>query len=82
MSTKGGYLPGFNALLTDSDVTSANEMLSYEGFKNALSSTIARPVSPEYSKVSDTIQVEAHKYLSSGNELDAVVKAIQDAMAQ
>jgi len=55
-------------------------MLSYEGFKNALSSTIARPVSPEYSKVSDTIQVEAHKYLSSGEGLDQAVKAIQDAL--
>ena len=80
MSTKGGYLPGFNALLTDKDVISSNDMLSYEGFKNALSSTIARPVSPEYSKVSDTIQVEAHKYLSSGEGLDQAVKAIQDAL--
>ncbi|HEY4554696.1 MAG TPA: extracellular solute-binding protein, partial [Bacillaceae bacterium] len=66
MSTQGGYLPGFNALLEDSEVQGANEMLTYEGFKKALANTIARPVSPEYSKVSDTIQVETHKYLSSG----------------
>jgi len=82
MSTQGGYLPGVNTLLEDEEVISGNDMLSYEGFKNALSSTIARPVSPEYSKVSDTIQIEAHKYLSSGEGLDAAVKTIEAAIAQ
>lgn len=82
MSIQGGYLPGFNALLEDQEVIAGNDMLSYEGFKNALSNTIARPVSPEYSKVSDTIQIEAHKYLSSGKGLDAAVEAIQAAIAQ
>lgn len=80
MSTEGGYLPGYNALLEDNDVISSNEMLSYPGFRNALASTIARPVTPEYSKVSDTIQIEAHKYLSSGEGLDQVTKAIEDAV--
>jgi multiple sugar transport system substrate-binding protein len=82
MSTEGGYLPGFNALLEDEEVIGSNDMLSYEGFKNALASTIARPVSPEYSKVSDTIQVESHKYLSSGEGLDAVVTAIEEALSE
>jgi multiple sugar transport system substrate-binding protein len=80
MSTKGGYLPGFNALLNNEEVKSANVMLSYPGFQKALSATIARPVSPEYSKTSDTIQVQAHKYLSSGAGLDEAVKAIEDAI--
>lgn len=79
MSTEGGYLPGYNALLNDSEVQSKNVMLSYPGFQKALTSTIARPVSPEYSKASDTIQVNAHKYLSSGAGLDEAVKAIEDA---
>ncbi|PLR96539.1 extracellular solute-binding protein [Bacillus sp. T33-2] len=82
MSTVGGYLPGFNALLEDQEVIKANDMLSYEGFKNALGNTIARPVSPEYSKVSDTIQVNGHKYLSSGQGLDEAVKAIEDAIKE
>lgn len=80
MSTEGGYLPGYNALLEDQEVISSNEMLSYPGFRNALASTIARPVTPEYSKVSDTIQIEAHKYLSSGEGLDQVTKAIEEAV--
>jgi multiple sugar transport system substrate-binding protein len=79
MSTEGGYLPGYNALLEDAEVKSSNVMLSYPGFQKALTTTIARPVSPEYSKASDTIQVQAHKYLSSGTGIDEAVKAIEDA---
>lgn len=82
MSTKGGYLPGFNTVLDNSEVQEANVMLTYEGFKNALSGTIARPVSPAYSKLSDTIQVQAHKFLSSGENLDSVVTAIEEALAE
>lgn len=80
MATEGGYLPGFNSLLEDADVVAGNEMLSYPGFQNALANTLARPVSPDYNAVSDTIQVEAHKYLSSGEGLDAAVSAIEEAV--
>ncbi|NRD76518.1 extracellular solute-binding protein [Bacillus sp. BRMEA1] len=80
MSIQGGYLPGYNALLNNDEVKNANALLSYPGFQKALSSTIARPVSPEYSKTSDTIQVAAHKYLSSGSGIDDAVKTIEDAV--
>jgi len=81
MSTKGGYIPGFNALLENDAVLDANDLLSFPGFQNALQDTIARPVSPDYNKVSDTIQIEAHKYLSSGDELSDVSTAIEEAVA-
>ncbi|WP_128894949.1 extracellular solute-binding protein [Longirhabdus pacifica] len=80
MSTQGGYLPGYNPLLEDSEVSASNEMLAYEGFKNALSTTIARPVSTEYSKLSDLIQIQAHKYLSSGEGLEDTVKQLEQAL--
>lgn len=80
MSTQGGYLPGFNALLEDADVVASNEMLSMEGFKNALQNTIPRPVSAEYSKLSDTIQINGHKYLSGDQDIDATVAAIEAAL--
>lgn len=80
MSTKGGYLPGYNALLNDKDIQKSNVMLTYPGFQKALSTTIARPVTPKYSKVSDTIQLAAHKYLSSGSGLDQAVSSIQSAV--
>lgn len=81
MSTKGGYIPGFNALLENDEVLQANDLLSFPGFQNALQDTIARPVSPDYNQVSDTIQIEAHKYLSSGDGLSDVSTAIEEAVA-
>ncbi|WP_010098832.1 extracellular solute-binding protein [Ornithinibacillus scapharcae] len=79
MTTEGGYLPGFNALLEDEEVIAGNEMLSYPGFQQALANTLARPVSPDYNAVSNTIQVEAHKYLSSGEGLDTAATTIEQA---
>jgi len=82
MSTNGGYLPGYNATLTDPEVLAANLLLSKEGFKNALKHTIARPVTPTYSKVSDEIQQSIHKYLSGSASLDDTVKAVQGDLAE
>jgi multiple sugar transport system substrate-binding protein len=80
MSTKGGYLPGFNELLNDPSVLAANGMLKFQGFKNAIKTTISRPVSPEYSKVSDTIQINVHKYLSGGQDINKTVSEIEKAL--
>lgn len=82
MSTKGSYLPGYNSLITDSEVVKANPLLAMDGFQNAMSTTIARPVSGDYSKVSDTIQINIHKYLTGSQEIDATAKAVQDALNQ
>lgn len=80
MSTKGSYLPGYNALITDPAVVSANPLLGMDGFKNAMKTTIARPVSGQYSKVSDTLQINIHKYLSGSQDINATAKAVQDAL--
>ncbi|HYF84169.1 MAG TPA: extracellular solute-binding protein [Clostridia bacterium] len=80
MSRKGGYLPGYNVLLNDSRVLDVNPMLKIEGFKNAVKTTISRPVSAQYSKTSDAIQVNVHKYLSGGQDLNTTVKAVQNAL--
>jgi len=80
MSTKGSYLPGYNALLKDADVSKANPLLGMEGFQKALNTTIARPVSAQYSKTSDTIQINIHKYLSGSQDIAATEKAVQDAL--
>ena len=81
MSTKGGYLPGYNATLQDANVIAANAMLSMPGFQKALLTTIARPVSSNYSQLSDTMQIAIHKYLSGGATIDDTVKAVNDALA-
>lgn len=80
MATKGGYLPGYNALLEDEEVVQSNALLASEAFQKALSTTIARPVSPEYSKISDSIQIATHKYLSTGEGLEDTVSQIEAAV--
>ncbi len=82
MSEKGGYLPGLNKMLTDERIIKADDRLGMVGFQNALKKTIARPVSAEYSKVSDTLQQAIYPYLSGSAEIDATVAAVQAALAQ
>ena len=52
------------------------------GFQNALKTTIARPVSAEYSKVSDALQQAIYPYLSGSAEIDPTVTAVEAALAQ
>lgn len=80
-STKGGYLPGYNETLQDPDVVASNELLTRPGFQKALTTTIARPVSSEYAKVSDELQQAIHRYLSGSAELDETVTAVETALA-
>lgn len=82
MSREGGYLPGVNAYLNDESVIGNDDRFTMEGFQNALKATIARPVSSEYSKVSDELQQAIHAYLNGGAALDATVTAIEAALAQ
>jgi multiple sugar transport system substrate-binding protein len=79
-ATVGSYLPGFNALLNDNEVKASNVLLTDPGFQNALKKTIARPVAENYSEVSDTIQINAHAYLSGNGDLADAVSAIEEAL--
>ena len=81
MSVQGGYLPGYNEMLSDPEVIAANAMLSMTGFQNALATTISRPVSAHYSETSDAIMNAAHAYLSGEMELSAAAEAINAALA-
>jgi len=77
MARRGGHLPGYNYLLKD--VRVENPMLLSEGLQNALKTTISRPVSSKYSKASDIIQVNVHKYLSGGQNLNTTVTNVKNA---
>lgn len=78
MSRRGGHLPGYNYLLNDKRVE--NPMLEMEGLQNALKTTISRPVSSQYSKASDAIQVNVHKYLSGGQNLNTTINNLNNAL--
>ncbi len=81
-ATVGSYMPGYNELLKDADVLKSNTLLTNEGFANALSTTIARPVVANYSEVSDTIQIKAHEFLSGNTDIDSAVEAIEAQLVQ
>ncbi|MDD3214604.1 MAG: extracellular solute-binding protein, partial [Eubacteriales bacterium] len=82
MSQQGGYLPGLNKMLTDERILASDARLSMVGFQNALKTTIARPVSAQYSTVSDALQQAIYPYLSGSAEIDATVTAVEAALAQ
>ncbi|PKM51026.1 MAG: ABC transporter substrate-binding protein [Firmicutes bacterium HGW-Firmicutes-7] len=79
-SSSNASLPGMNSLLTDAGIIEANTLLSNEGFKLALTNTIARPVVANYQEVSDQIQVAAHAYLSGSKTLEDAVTEIESAL--
>ena len=79
---KGGYVPGYNDALNDPDILEQNQLLSKEGFMKALENTIARPSSDQYDKLSDSLQIAIHKYLSGDADLDATKTEIQGLLNQ
>ncbi len=79
---EGSYLPGFNALLEDEEVLESNKLLNNEGFQKALSETISRPVVPNYSEISDKIQINTHEFLSGNGSLEDAVSGIKEALEE
>ncbi|MCD8217908.1 MAG: extracellular solute-binding protein [Clostridiales bacterium] len=78
----GGYVPGYNAYLEDADVLEANQLLTKEGFLNALENTIARPSSDNYDELSDALQISIHTYLSGEADLDTTVAEVEALLAE
>jgi len=79
---EGSYLPGYNALLEDEEVLEINKLLTNEGFTNALSNSISRPVVANYSEVSDKIQIAVHECLSDNGSLEDAVAKIEEALEE
>jgi len=80
----GGHLPVLQSLYKDADVLKANPYFAdmYDVVINAL----PRPVSPFYPKISESMQINIHKFLM--NEIDAetaienITKDIEQILAQ
>lgn len=71
-----GYIPTHSALLIDEEVFQADGILQYESVRNALMTSITRPVSPSYDELSDTIQLSVHKYLLGINDMNTTLYEI------
>ena len=81
-ATTGTHLPGLNANLSNDKVLAANPMLSDAGFNKAVSTTVSRPVSADYTAASDAIQISVHAYLAGDAELAATVEAVNTALGK
>ncbi|WP_304944360.1 extracellular solute-binding protein, partial [Vallitalea guaymasensis] len=74
---QGQHIPGYNSLLTDAEIMDSNELFKSQGYQNALDSSIVRPISDKYTTVSDTIQMNVHKYLSGAQDLGITIKELE-----
>lgn len=72
-----GNVPGLNSLLEDSGMKAANELLDKPGFLKAAESTVARPVSEEYTVRSEEAQRAVHKYLAGTVGLDETASELE-----
>lgn len=72
-----GNVPGLNSLLEDSGMKAANELLDKPGFLKAAESTVARPVSEEYTVRSEEAQRAVHKYLAGTAGLDETASVLE-----
>lgn len=60
----GGKIPAIPSLLDNKEVLKANPYFGKEGFQKAIASTVARPVAPNYQKISSIIQINVSKAIT------------------
>lgn len=75
----GGSAPTLLSVYNDSEVQK-NPLFADKGFVDGLSAAVPRPVSPIYPKLSDIMQSEISKYITSAQDLEATVKNMDTRM--
>ncbi|GGA49590.1 putative ABC transporter-binding protein [Kroppenstedtia guangzhouensis] len=78
----GGLAPTYIPLFEDSEVKSASPLFKDKNYVEGLKSAISRPVSPEYQKISDIIQVEVSKTLAGKQTPEAAVKSMEKKLQE
>jgi multiple sugar transport system substrate-binding protein len=72
------YLPTYD----DPEVQKANPLYADENFVKGVSAAIPRPVSPEYPKISEIIQVEVSKALAGKQSAEEAVKNMEQQLKE
>ena len=60
----------------------ASPLFKDENYVEALKSAVSRPVSPEYPKISDIIQMEVSKTLAGKQTPEAAVKSMEKKLRE
>ncbi|MFC4076994.1 ABC transporter substrate-binding protein [Salinithrix halophila] len=78
----GGLAPTYLPLYKDSDVKKANPLFKKDEYVKGIAAAISRPVSPEYPKISDTIQVEVSKALAGKQSPKEAIKKMDKKLKE
>lgn len=72
---EAGKIPTRKDLFNDNDILTKNPF--WKDFYNGFLTSKARPVSPVYPKISDTMQINFHKAVTGGMSIDDAVKNVE-----
>lgn len=72
---EAGKIPTRKELFDDSDILTKNPF--WKDFYNGFLTSKARPVSPVYPKISDTMQINFHKAVTGGMSIDDAVANVE-----
>lgn len=81
-ATEGGRAPTLKALYDDEKVKQAAPLFGNEEFVKVLHSAVPRPVTPNYPKISDIMQIEISKALTKKITPEEAVKNMQQKMEE
>ncbi|MDN4075475.1 ABC transporter substrate-binding protein [Fictibacillus terranigra] len=73
----GGHAPTINKLFDDAEVQKANPYFKDAGFVNALKSAVSRPVAPNYTEISDIMQIQVSKAIAKEITPEQAAKNMQ-----
>lgn len=76
-AVEGGRAPTIKALYEKPEVQKARPLFKEPFFIKTLNSTIPRPVTPNYQKISDIIQIEVSKALSNSESVEQAVQNME-----
>ncbi|HAQ07876.1 MAG TPA: ABC transporter substrate-binding protein, partial [Bacillus bacterium] len=81
-AVEGGRAPTLEALYDKEEVKSATPLFGNEEFVKVLHSAVPRPITPNYPKVSDIMQIEVSKALTKEITPEQAVKNMQQKMEE
>lgn len=81
-AVEGGRAPTLEALFEKEEVKSATPLFGNEEFVKVLHSAVPRPITPNYPKVSDIMQIEVSKALTKEITPEQAVKNMQQKMEE
>ncbi len=79
-ATEGGRAPTIKALYEDKEVQDAAPVFKEKSFVETLENAVPRPVTPNYQKISDILQIEISKALTKDITVDQAIENMESKM--